>query len=177
MYILQFDGMLRLETKKKVQTDFLGYGWHVIKNDIEVARGFGLYVHKNMINSNIAEYVALIEGLKALTDLRVWNDPIEIRGDAKCVINQMKGLAAVHSIPTRKFHRRARRLSANFYFLTWKWVPRKENKRADNLSRRGLRQLYALPDAYENAMNQLRTSAAAGRRYIPLFDLCVFTLH
>jgi len=31
----------------------------------------------------------LIDGLDALTDLQITLEPVEIRGDAKCVIDQM----------------------------------------------------------------------------------------
>lgn len=153
----------------------IGYGWCVSKGKIEVARGFGLYAHMRIIQSNIAEYMALIEGLEALADLRLWKDPIEIRGDAKGVIDQMKGVVSISSNRTRKIHRRATLLSKNFDSLVWTWVPRKENKLADELSRRGLQHFYSLPDAYENAMKRLRSSPKTGRKMISLFNLSVFT--
>jgi len=79
----------------------------------------------------VAEYLALIEGLETLADLRITNKPIEIRGDAKCVIDQMSGFASVSSPLTRTFHNRTRKISKRFKSLTWVWVPRRENQHAD----------------------------------------------
>jgi len=171
MYILQFDGMLQIVSKKVGQAGFLGYGWYIFKNEMVIARGFGLYAHRYKAHSNIAEYIALIEGLEALTDLKLWKKPIEIRGDAKCVIDQMKGEVAVNSHPTRELHRRAASLSANFYSLIWTWIPRKKNKLADRLSRRGLRQLYILPNAYEDLIKKMSIYSNTGSGLISLFDL------
>lgn len=175
MLTLQFDGMLHLISEQPSHAGWLGYGWLAMDNHFEVARGFGLFAHRQLANSNIAEYLALIEGLDALTDLRVCNCPIEIRGDARCVIDQMKGVASVNSPPTQKFYQRARQLATRFESLAWIWVPRKENKLADSLSRRGLRQLHSRPEAYEKALNQLRTCPTRENGLIPLVDLRVYT--
>ncbi len=157
------------------QAGLLGYGWCVSKGNSEVARGFGLYAHMRIIQSNIAEYMALIEGLEALADLRLWKDAIEIRGDAKGVIDQMKGVVSISSNRTRKFHRHATLLSKSFDSLVWTWVPRKENRLADELSHRGLYHFYSLPDAYESAIKRLRCNPKAGRKMISLIDLSVFS--
>ena len=175
MYILQFDGTLHFVHEKAGKAGLLGYGWFILNDQVEVARGFGLFAQTDTANSNIAEYLALIEGLEALADLKTGNEPIEIRGDAKCVIDQMKGVASVSSLPTRKLHRRAKRFAARFNSLTWTWIPRKENKLADKLSRRGLRQLHIMPLAYERAMDQLNTHTAGPSGLISLIDLRVYS--
>lgn len=140
-----------------------------------MARGFGLFAQRQMACSNLAEYLALIEGLEALLDLRIWDEPIEIRGDAKCVIDQMKGDAAVNSLRTRKLHLRARRLANHFDSLAWSWIPRKENKLADKLSRRGLRQLHSFPQAYEHALNRLNSHSIPADGLVPLVDLRIYS--
>ena len=175
MHILQFDGMHRFVHEEAGKAGLLGYGWFILNDKVEVARGFGLFAQTHTANSNIAEYLALIEGLEALTDLKIRNGSIEIRGDAKCVIDQMRGVASVSSLPTRKLHRRAKRFADRFNSLTWTWVPRKENKLADQLSRRGLRQLHGMPLAYEKAINQLNLASVARRGLISLIDLRVYT--
>ena len=175
MYILQFDGMLHQLTGRMEKAGLLGYGWLITNNDNEVGRGFGVFAHKHMASSNIAEYLALIEGLEALTDLRIWKEPIAIRGDAKCVIDQMKGVVSISSIPTRRLRDRARWLANHFDILTWTWVPRNHNKPADKLSRRGLRQLHAIPNAYENVLTQLKNQRISGGGLISVMDLRVYT--
>ncbi|HEX5941718.1 MAG TPA: reverse transcriptase-like protein [Anaerolineales bacterium] len=97
MYILQFDGMLGSSSDFwSIDVGLLGYDWSIQKNNIEITHGFGVLVRKCMAGSNVAEYLALIEGLEPLVDLRI-KDLVEIRGHAKCVIDQMTGESAVHS--------------------------------------------------------------------------------
>jgi ribonuclease HI len=175
MYTLQFDGMLHLIDEKMNKAGLLGYGWFILNNDVELARGFGLTGHRSMASSTVAEYLALIEGLDGLLDMRIMDKPIEIRGDARCVIDQMKGTASIRSLPIQKLYRRAQRLASHFDSLSWTWVPRKKNKFADHLSRRGLNQLFTEPDAYENMLSRLNTRPAKGNGLISLLDLRVYT--
>ncbi len=174
-YSLQFDGMMHTLSEDNPQNGgFLGYGWLISRDDTEIAYGFGLFAHNNKVNSNLAEYLALIEALDASLDLRIRNDKIEIRGDAKCVIDQMTGAASISSSATRALYQRAQKLASQFNHLAWGWVPRSENKLADKLSRRGLRQLYNRPNAYESAMHQLNTQPCDRSGFISLLDLRVY---
>jgi ribonuclease HI len=66
MYTLQFDGMLRtIHNDWQTYLGLLGYGWLIERNHMEVAHGYGIFVGRSMVGSNIAEYLALIEGLNA----------------------------------------------------------------------------------------------------------------
>ena len=174
MYNLQFDGMLQTLDEQPQMGGFLGYGWLITCNNTEIAHGFGLFAHKRIVNSNIAEYLALIEGLDALLDLRISDEPIEIQGDAKCIIDQMTGAASINSFSIRSLYHRARKLSGQFNHLRWGWVPRNKNKLADKLSRRGLRQLYSKPNAYEIALNRLNSHPVGPDGFISLLDLRVY---
>ena len=143
MYTLHFDGMLRASDNVwPKHFGLLGYGWLLQHNGMEVARGFGVFLRNCRAGSNAAEYLALIDGLDALADLQIDHEEVEIRGDAKCVIDQMTGAATVSSPLTRILHKRARRLSRHFTSLTWTWVPRRENRHADSLSRRSFLYLH-----------------------------------
>ena len=173
MYILQFDGMLRSGNENwPNQFGLLGYGWLIKRNNVEVAHGFGIFVRNCMAGSNIAEYLALLEGLEALVDLRIRDAAVEIRGDAKCVIDQMIGVASVSSPLTLELYRRARKLTRHFTSLTWTWVPRRENRQADSLSRRSFRYLsYA--SCLDQEINQPQLLSLYGGRLTPLVDLRV----
>jgi len=173
MYILQFDGMLRSGNENwPTQIGLLGYGWLIKRNNMEVAHGHGIFVHNCMAGSNVAEYLALIEGLEALVDLRIRNAGVEIRGDAKCVIDQMIGAASVSSPLTLALYRRTRKLTRHFTSLTWTWVPRRENRQADSLSRRSFRYIsYA--SYLDQEINQLQLLSLYGGRLTPLVDLRV----
>lgn len=173
MYILQFDGMLRFAADGwPANMGLLGYGWILTKNNTEVAHGFGVFLRRCEAGSNAAEYIALIEGLEALADLRIVNEVIEIRGDAKCVIDQMNGLASVSSPLTRILHKRARELSKQLKTLIFVWVPRRENKHADKLSRRSFRYLQYSP-ALERESKMTPFVQLYGGRLVPLLDLRV----
>jgi len=175
MYILEFDGMVRDLDEQPNSSGLLGFGWLLSKQDRVMAHGFGLVGRKRQATSNIAEYLALVEGLDALADMRLWDAPIEIRGDAKGVIEQMMGRALVNSSAAQELHRKAHRLATRFNHLKWVWIPRCKNKSADCLSRRGIRQLYNTPGAYEKAVQQLFARSGASRELFPLIDLRIYS--
>jgi hypothetical protein len=54
----------------------------------------------------------------------------------------MTGAATVSSPLTKILHKHARKLSRRFTSLTWTWVPRRENRHADSLSRRSFLYLH-----------------------------------
>ena len=173
MYILQFDGMLRtVNDDQQLQIGLLGYGWLIESNNVEVAHGFGIFVGRPTAGSNAAEYLALIEGLEVLVDLRITGAVIQIRGDAKCVIDQMIGIASVSSPLTLELYQRARKLANHFTSLTWNWVPRRENCQADSLSRRSFRYLRN-SSCLDQEINQPTLLSLYGGRLIPLADLRV----
>ncbi len=177
MYLLQFDGMLHTLDESPPQAGMLGYGWLLTYNNIEIAHGFGLFFSRGTANSNLAEYLALIEGLEALVDLRIGQAAVEVRGDARCIIDQMNGDASVSAFATRKLHKRAYNLARHFPQLTWKWVPRKENKPADRLSRRSLRQLHDNPRAYEAILSQVNSLPRHQKGLVSLMDLRLYHSH
>ena len=135
MYILLFDGMFRSLHSWTQRTGLMGYGWIIFKRESIIAHGFGMFIQRENATSCISEYLALIEGLEALADLHVGNAPVEVRGDAKFVINQMTGIASVNSVGIRHLYKRALKLAQGFNNLSWVSIPRKENRYADTLSR------------------------------------------
>lgn len=171
MYTLHFDGMFRAsETGWSNQPGLLGYGWLIQRDGREIARGFGVFLKNCRAGSNAAEYLALIDGLDALADLQIQNEPVEIRGDAKCVLDQMTGAATVSSPLTRILNRQARKLSRRFSSVTWTWVPRRENRHADSLSRRSFLYLHYSSCFYTDGKPLQKTKLFKGG-LIPLVDL------
>ena len=171
MYTLHFDGMLRTSGNESPNhPGLLGYGWLIQRNGAEVARGFGVFLRNCKAGSNAAEYLALIDGLEALADLRIKKEAVEIRGDAKCVIDQMIGAASISAPLTKMLHKRACKLSRRFRFLTWTWVPRRENRSADSLSRRSFLYLH-----YSSRLDEDKKLPRKPHLYksglIPLVDL------
>ncbi|MCE1253681.1 MAG: ribonuclease HI family protein [Anaerolineae bacterium] len=176
MYTLRFDGLFRSANgDDSTQAGFMCYGWLIFHNKIVIARGHGGFAHACFASSNGAEYLALIEGLEAMLDLGIQKERIRVVGDAKSVIQQMQGLAAVRSAGVVGLHQRAMRLSVRFSRLKWLWIPRSENKDADQLTRRALRCIRADREHYQAAMLAMTPGKRPPSRYMPLVDLRIYT--
>jgi ribonuclease HI len=179
MYTLQFDGLFREVPdgdRANSHMGFLCYGWILRTGEQAIARGHGAYARGRDANSNVAEYLALIEGLETLSDLGIRAERLRICGDAKGVIDQMQGRAAVSSPSSRPLFRRAKRLADRFQRLEWAWVPRKHNRAADLLTRRAMRQVCQDNRHYQEALQAIHLFNGKERlsgRLLPLLGLSV----
>jgi len=86
--------------------------------------------------NNIAEWSALIEGLKLAKDhgCRV----LEVRGDSQLIIRQITGQYRVKNENLIPLHDEARKLCRNFDKINFKWVQREKNADTDALSNHAL---------------------------------------
>ena len=82
-------------------------------------------------SSNISEYRALIAGLEK--SLKMGVNIIHIIGDSQLIIKQVTGAFKVNKLELRKHCDRVLELLDQFDDYSIKWVPRRENKRADAL--------------------------------------------
>ena len=177
---LYFDGLFMGIPKKNCPAHgagFMCYGWIAWRGNRIIARGHGGYLRGRDASSNIAEYLALIEGLEALRDMGAENETIHIIGDAKSVIEQMEGSASVHSDQIRPLHEKARRIAASFEHLYWRWIPRKHNREADALTRRALRQIRSNPGSYSAALEAINPALPGSRptrKFWPVLDLRIY---
>ena len=174
MYILEFDGLFRgIEggANSTSKCGFMCYGWLIRKAGRIIARGHGTYLRSDDATSNVAEYLALIEGMEALMDMAVQKERILIIGDAKTIINQMKGAATANVDRIKKLNSRARRIARKFDSVEYLWVPRRENHAADKLSRRALTQFKQDTRMFDYAMNYLGTENKKNKKNPPLYPL------
>jgi ribonuclease HI len=180
MYTLRFDGLFRGVGGKinpKAKAGFMCYGWIIIKNGKMVARGHGAFGRGKEATSLIAEYLGLIEGLEAMIDLGAVVEHVKIIGDAKSVIDQMDGSADVNSPSILPLYRRAQRLAAQFNSLTWSWTARKNNREADRLTRRAMKQLKLDRENFDAAVEAIHPDLrknAKTKRLIDLLNLRVY---
>lgn len=86
--------------------------------------------------NNIAEWKALIEGLK-LAGAHGCKE-LEVRGDSQLVMKQISGLYKVRSDNLVPLFNEAKKLCGSFEQLRFKWVKREENLYTDTLSNRAL---------------------------------------
>ena len=85
---------------------------------------------------NVAEYRALIEGLKLARDYGTQR--IRVYMDSELVVDQVNGVSAVRQARLSELHKVASSLVALFKNIRISWVPRKMNAEADRLVRDAL---------------------------------------
>lgn len=120
---LYFDGGIR--------KGVMAYGWLLVNPDdeTEVIASGNKTCGKG--TSNLAEYRALIAGLQG--SLKAGINVIHIIGDSQLVVKQVTGAFKAKKLELIKHRDRVLELLEQFEDYTIKWVPRRENKRADAL--------------------------------------------
>lgn len=86
--------------------------------------------------NNIAEWRALIEGLKLATVFGC--KELQVRGDSQLVIKQIKGQYRVKSDNLIPLFNEAKKLCHNFKEIDFKWINREDNRMTDTLSNNAL---------------------------------------
>jgi ribonuclease HI len=92
----------------------------------------GLHRFLGIATNNEAEYEALIEGLKAVSEWKP--DRLEIFLDSKLVVEQVNGRWKVREARLQPLQTRAKELLAGFPEVEIKHVERERNKGADALA-------------------------------------------
>ncbi|MDN5858846.1 MAG: histidine phosphatase family protein [Pseudonocardia sp.] len=87
-------------------------------------------------SNNVAEYRGLIAGLQAALELGA--SDVEVRMDAKLVVEQMAGRWKVRHPGIQALFAQANDLVAQLGAVTYTWVPRAGNARADALANRAM---------------------------------------
>ena len=80
---------------------------------------------------NVAEYHALIEGLKLARGHGIQH--VRVYMDSEIVVDQVNGVSVVREAHLRELHEQARGLVAQFRSFRISWVPRELNAEADRL--------------------------------------------
>ena len=96
----------------------------------EIARGIG------EATNNVAEYTAVIEGLRRAKELRART--VTVRSDSLLLVNQLTGRFRVKTPHLQPLHRQARGLVASFDHVTFEHVRRELNTEADRLANEGV---------------------------------------
>ena len=90
------------------------------------------YVVGKKSSNNVAEYYGLIRGLEACAQVGATH--VDVFMDSKLVVEQMTGRWKIKHPDMQKLAREARDLASGFAKVTYTWVPRAKNKKADELS-------------------------------------------
>lgn len=94
---------------------------------------------------NVAEYQALIEGLKLAREYGV--ERIRVYVDSELVVDQVNGVSAVRKAHLKELYEDARSLVAQFKSFRISWVPRELNAEADRLVNDALGAPHSVPTA------------------------------
>jgi ribonuclease HI len=97
------------------------------------------------MTNNVAEYEACLDGLRAVYT-RAWRGAVIVRGDSQLVIKQASGEWGCGKPELAALLARVHTATGYFSTVTFTWIKREDNKRADVLSRA----------AYRDALRELR---------------------
>lgn len=125
----------------------------------EGSRCFGAGYLGAYTSNNVAEYLALIDGLRWLLEEGYAHLPLTVRGDSQLVVRQLRGEYRVRSERLRPLHEEAVELLARFKEHRVEWVSRELNAEADALSRQAYeRFLQEHPEAlaFYSRLHRLR---------------------
>ncbi len=111
-------------------------GLGVVIEDDQGLRLRGLCRYIGTATNNVAEYLALIEGLAAVSEWKP--DRVEVFLDSKLVVEQMKGAYRVKNAGLAPLFVRARALMDQLPMVAISHVAREKNKGADALANRAI---------------------------------------
>jgi broad specificity phosphatase PhoE/ribonuclease HI len=87
--------------------------------------------------NNVAEYSGLIAGLRAAGELAPGAD-VQVRMDSKLVVEQMSGRWQVKDANLRTLAAHAREAAGQLGRVSYTWIPRAKNTRADRLANQAM---------------------------------------
>ena len=125
-----------------------GYGAVVIdpaSGDVVAERSEAIGTTTN----NVAEYRGLIAGLTAARELGARR--VAVRMDSKLVVEQMKGTWQIKNPALRDLAREAVALRQQFDAVSFDWIPRERNKRADRLANEAMDRAAGTPKSTARA--------------------------
>ena len=148
------------------------YGVVVRRPDGATHESLGKYIGRH--TNNVAEYYALIAALdyaaaNGIRRLRVYSD-------SQLIVNQIKGLYKVKHPDLRPLHERAKKQAASLEAFTIQYVPREQNRDADDLANAALDSTSGVKPAYGSARAKpepLPVKMAAPAKVLYLDDLHV----
>lgn len=120
-----------------------GIGVVIVDNKGNLLKEISDYIGET--TNNIAEYTALITGLKEVREMEY--DEVEVVSDSELMVKQINGEYQVKNVGLKKLYDQAKEIISGFKSFSIRHVRRGENKRADELANQGID--YALDDDEE----------------------------
>jgi ribonuclease HI len=117
----------------------------VVIEDDQGMRIRGLHRYIGVATNNVAEYHALIEGLKAVEQWKP--DRLEVYLDSKLVVEQVNGNFKVKNPDLQALIKQVQDLRGRFPIVEFKHVEREKNRGADALANMALDERAKKPEA------------------------------
>ena len=111
-----------------------GFGVHV--TDPQGSEVAGLYGYLGKATNNVAEYQALLHGLRFA--LARGASTVEVFSDSELLVRQLEGRYRVKNAGLQPLYREAQALIARFARARVSHVPREKNREADALANRAV---------------------------------------
>jgi ribonuclease HI len=113
----------------------MGFGVFITQNG-KVLHEEGIFAEASPLNSNnVAEYMALCNGLQWLVDNGYSEAPIDVAGDSMLVIKQLSGEWRAKGGMYYSAFTKACQLRDQFTNISFRWIGRDKNAEADARSR------------------------------------------
>ena len=130
-YSLFIDGAAEFDEDLKPNNAGIG---GLIKKGDELVYSFSENI--GIRTNNEAEYSALIQGIQACLDHKIYY--VDIFSDSELIVNQVNGKYKLKDSKMIKLHAEVTKLCSELESLTISHVPREQNVEADHLSKLGL---------------------------------------
>jgi ribonuclease HI len=104
------------------------------------------------VSNNVAEYEALVNGLRITIELGVWR--LDARGDSQLVIDQVMKNSHCRDRKMEAFCDEVRRLEDKFYGLEHNHIARRYNETADELAKIASGRTTVPPDVFSRDIHQ-----------------------
>ena len=136
------------------------YGVVIRRADGATHESLGKYIGRT--TNNVAEYYALIAALDyaAASGIR----RLRVYSDSQLIVNQIKGLYKVKHPDLRPLHERAKKQAATLESFTIQYVPREQNRDADDLANAALDGTKGVKPAYASAKAEPPAPAPPARK-------------
>jgi ribonuclease HI len=131
------------------------YGLVLRRPDGTPLESLGKYIGRH--TNNVAEYYALIAALDyaAANGIR----RLRVQSDSQLIVNQMKGLYKVKHPDLRPSHERAKKMAASLESFTIQYVPREQNREADEAANAALDNTSGVKPAFGSEQSQAQRPA------------------
>ncbi len=115
------------------------------RDDDVILHQAGLFLGR--ATNNVAEYSALVAGLKAAAQLGA--DDVECLSDSELMVKQMNGEYRVKNERLREFYDQAQQLQSKFSRFSIRHIRREKNEEADKLVNMAINRRSNVEDAAE----------------------------